>query len=52
MKPASIVHSTPRATQAKKIPAHGRKAGAQVPPKPDAQTARFLKAVKALKGYI
>ena len=29
-----------------------RKAGAQVPPKPDAQTARVLKAVKALKGYI
>ena len=52
MKPASSVLSIPRATQTKKTPAYDRKAGAQVPPKPDAQTARFLKAVKALKGYI
>ena len=47
--PATLVNS--RAASAKKQPARRRTEAVPAGKKPDRQTAEFLKAIKALKGY-
>lgn len=51
MRTATGTTPDSRAASSKKQPARRRAVTAPAPKKPDPQTAEFLKAIKALKGY-
>ncbi len=52
MKTASNVLARPRTAPAMKKPAHRRTSVIHAPQKPDAQTVRFVAAIKRLKGIL